>query len=259
MYKGVWIVSSKNDIKLLKSALPIFVPHTRRLSITVSPTILFLEKDGETSLTTTEREGFLHWSKVMLHRLGYVDGQIAVVERFVKDPVEKEVADAIEGGHHGVVCLGQDRSQTWRERLLYRVRGKVTALIGSSKHQSKILVPVDLSASTLLALMFICNNYVGKPGFNLDFVHILRGPSKPVERRWKELKEIVGWDEDFRLQFIPTKDDVAADLLAMVREGNYGTIIMGKRGLSGIKRMLLGSVSASLLRGLSNETLFLVD
>ena len=70
------------------------------------------------------------------------------------------------------------------------------------------------------------------------------------------LKEILGLDEDFRIQFIPAKNRVAADLIKMVRAGNYGTVIMGKRGLSGIKRRLLGSVSASLLRGLSKQTFF---
>jgi 2,4-dienoyl-CoA reductase (NADPH2) len=259
MYKGVWVVSDRKDIELLKSALPLFLPDKRRLSITISPTILFLEKDGKPPLTTTEREDFLRWGKEMLQRFGHVDGQIETVDRAVKDTVEKDVNEAIERGNHGLIFLCQNRSQAWRERLLYNARGKVTALIGSNDRQSNILVPVDLSMSTLLALMFICHSYVGKPGLNIDFVHVLRDPSAPVEKRWKELKEIVGWDEDFRLQLIPAKGDVAAGLLEMVRDGNYGTIIMGKRGLSGIKRRLLGSVSASLLRGLSNQTLFLVD
>ena len=45
----------------------------------------------------------------------------------------------------------------------------------------------------------------------------------------------------------------------MVEEGNYGTVVMGKRGLTGIKRWLLGSVSAGVLRGLQDQSLYLID
>jgi nucleotide-binding universal stress UspA family protein len=34
---------------------------------------------------------------------------------------------------------------------------------------------------------------------------------------------------------------------------------MGKRGLSGLKRMVLGSVSGKVLKGLTGQTLILVD
>jgi nucleotide-binding universal stress UspA family protein len=34
---------------------------------------------------------------------------------------------------------------------------------------------------------------------------------------------------------------------------------MGKRGLSRIKQMLLGSVSSAVLQGLTNQTLLLID
>jgi 2,4-dienoyl-CoA reductase (NADPH2) len=120
-------------------------------------------------------------------------------------------------------------------------------------------VPVDLSSTTLLVLRFVCHVFVGKPGYNLNFVHVFTGHSDAVEQRWEGLKNIVGWDEDFPLQLIPLKKDVAAQLLSKVKEDKCGTIIMGKRGLTGMKRWLLGSVSAGVLRGLTDESIFLID
>jgi 2,4-dienoyl-CoA reductase (NADPH2) len=93
----------------------------------------------------------------------------------------------------------------------------------------------------------------------LNFVHVFTGHSDAVEQRWEGLKNIVGWDEDFPLQLIPLKKDVAAQLLSKVKEDKCGTIIMGKRGLTGMKRWLLGSVSAGVLRGLTDESIFLID
>jgi 2,4-dienoyl-CoA reductase (NADPH2) len=44
-----------------------------------------------------------------------------------------------------------------------------------------------------------------------------------------------------------------------LRHGDFGTLVMGKRGLSRIKQFLLGSVSAAVLQGLTTQTLLLVD
>ncbi len=90
-----------------------------------------------------------------------------------------------------------------------------------------------------------------------NFIHILTGPTRQAEQRWKALKKIVGIVENLHLQLIPPKGD--DDLLDYIWAGGYGTIIMGKRGFSEIKRWLLGSVSVGVLRGLKDQSLFLID
>jgi 2,4-dienoyl-CoA reductase (NADPH2) len=107
--------------------------------------------------------------------------------------------------------------------------------------------------------MFLQQAYMGKTGFRLDFINILDGPAKTARQRWKKYMQILGLEGEFRLQLMPSTSGVANDLLAAVHQGNYGTIIMGKRGLSGIKRWWLGSVSAGVLHGLTDQSLFLVD
>jgi 2,4-dienoyl-CoA reductase (NADPH2) len=107
--------------------------------------------------------------------------------------------------------------------------------------------------------MFLRQAYMGKSGFRLNFVNILDGPMKIARLRWKKHMQIMGFEDELTLQLIPPKGDVVNDLLAVIRQGNYGTIIMGKRGLSGIKRWWLGSVSAGVLHGITDQSLFLVD
>ena len=107
--------------------------------------------------------------------------------------------------------------------------------------------------------MFLRQAYVDRMDVELTFVHVLGGAPEPVEQRWREVKKVVGLADDVPLRFIPSTGNIAADLLETIERDQFGTIVMGKRGLSMIKRWLLGSVSAGVLRGLTDQTLFLID
>jgi 2,4-dienoyl-CoA reductase (NADPH2) len=135
----------------------------------------------------------------------------------------------------------------------------VLALIGGRARSADILVPVDFSPATLLVLMLLRQTYLDQPGFTFTFLHVLTGPGRAAEKQWKAFLKITAVEEDLPLRLLPSTGHVVFDLLKFVEEGNYGTIIMGKRGVSGIKRWLLGSVSAGVLRGLTDQSLLLVD
>jgi 2,4-dienoyl-CoA reductase (NADPH2) len=259
MYRGLWVLADKNDLSILKASLPALIPERRAIPIAIEPTVLFLQGDKKVDFPQPVQDEFIHWSRNMLRRLGFKHGNIKTSLRIMSEAPDKDVHDAIEQGQHGVIILVHNKTQAWRERLLYKERGKVVALIGSSNRQNEILVPVDLSSTTLLVLRFVCHSFVGKPGFNLNFVHIFTGSPDVARQRWEDLKNIVGWDEDFPLQLIPSKGDMASQILNMVKKDKFGTIIMGKRGFTGMKRWLLGSVSVGMLRGLTDESLFLID
>jgi 2,4-dienoyl-CoA reductase (NADPH2) len=107
--------------------------------------------------------------------------------------------------------------------------------------------------------MYLRQIYIYKPGFRLNFIHVLKGSEAPVVQQWKRYLEITGLNTNHPLQMISSTGDVVETLLEKIHTGKYGTIIMGKRGLSGIKRWWLGSVSAGVLNGLTDQSLFLVD
>jgi 2,4-dienoyl-CoA reductase (NADPH2) len=113
--------------------------------------------------------------------------------------------------------------------------------------------------NTLLILMFLRQSYIGKSGFKLNFMHVLTGAKKPALKRWKDLIKIAELDGDIQLKHISVNNSVSDTILECAKTENYGTIIMGKRGLSGVKRWLLGSVSSGVLRGLTGQSLFLID
>ena len=258
-YKELWVVADSNDLKLFKDALPALLPSSQLHPIPISTTFFFLHTGNDGEISNNDREAFLKWGRKTLNSCGFSDAPIHYVVRSAKETCDKEILTEIKQGKYGVILIGKNRHQPWRERLLYQERGKVMALLGSSERQNRILVPIDLSENTLLILTFLRQLYIGRSEFELNFLHILTGPKKSAEHRWKELKKIIELDENIELQCIPRNNEISATILECVKAGSYGTIVMGKRGLSGIKRWLLGSVSSGVLRGLTQQSLFLVD
>jgi len=258
-YKELWVITDGNDLKLFKKALPVFLPNSQQHPIPISPTFFFLQTKNDGEISNQDREVFLKWSRKTLNRCGFSDALIHHVVKLAKETCDKEVQTEIKRGNYGVVLIRKNQRQPWRERILYQERGKVIALLGSSGHRNRILVPIDLSENTLLVLMFLRQLYIGRSEFKLNFLHVLSGPKKSAAHRWKELKRIIELDEKVELQCIAKNSEISDTILECVKAGGYGTIVMGKRGLSGIKRWLLGSVSSGVLRGLTEQSLFLVD
>lgn len=55
------------------------------------------------------------------------------------------------------------------------------------------------------------------------------------------------------------KKDVARDILKEAKDGKYDTIVVGRRGISGVKEFLFGSVSNKVLHLASDVAVIVVD
>jgi nucleotide-binding universal stress UspA family protein len=65
--------------------------------------------------------------------------------------------------------------------------------------------------------------------------------------------------KNIRVKVRKKKKGVARDILAEAKEGGYDTIVVGRRGLSGVKEFFLGSVSQKVLQNAANITVVVVD
>jgi 2,4-dienoyl-CoA reductase (NADPH2) len=258
-FRGLMVLANPNDMAVFRSALPLLFPKRENISSVISPKVLFLQPVDEEMMSRSQKADFMAWAKHSMAHAGFSEALIQPVERSVKESFDREVNAEVQEGKHGVIMLSRDVNQSWRERVPYKVRGKAITLIGTHANYSKVLVPVDLSLITHLVLMFLQQTHLGKPDFQFHFVHALGGPKAAAKQRWEKIKEITGVGPELELECITMGDDIADDLLKIVDSGKYGTIVMGKRGLTGIKRWLLGSVSAGVLRGLRNQSLILID
>jgi 2,4-dienoyl-CoA reductase (NADPH2) len=255
MYKDLWVIADGEDFEMLTQAMPSMIPAKHGISVTV----LFLRNERNAARLDAAMDRTVPRGEAMWRKRGLPGGTLSYEVRQVRDDPDDILCREVDRGGYGAIALRHDPRERWRERFLYRQRGKVVRLIGLNERRSRVLIAVDLSDTTPLVMRYICHAFMGEPSFRMAFIHVLEGDERGATRRWKEICQVVGWDEDFPLRLVPTTGRVAEDLLREIKSGDYGTIIMGKRGHSGIKRWLLGSVSSAVLRGLTDQTMVLID
>ena len=87
-----------------------------------------------------------------------------------------------------------------------------------------------------------------------------KGHMKEAGKKAKELLIESGFQEDKVIAKVQTRRrGIARDIIAEAESGGYDTIVMGRRGLSGIKQFVLGSVSQKVLSGSKGMSIILVD
>ena len=157
----------------------------------------------------------------------------------------------------------------------------------------KIRVPLDDSAGAMAAVHYVARTFGQTSDLHLTLLHILPGlPAafwddghilNEAERQNRQRqiniwidKQAKNWRDIFQKarkqleaggvspkkineEFKPMEFNVADDILNVVETGGYGTIVMGRRGLSGAKKILLGSVSSKIVHYAKNCAVTIVE
>lgn len=254
--RTLWVVAGARDLDLLRTPVAAAGIHARPGTAT---TVLFLKSADPDFGYDKGVAAFMEWSRALWQRRGIADAQLSHKTMAVREePPESLVAAEMERGGFGALILGRNHLELWRERFLYRQRAKAVSLIGTHPRWSQVLVALDLGLASLFVLRHLEPSFLAPPEFRLEFLHVLQGEEGRALRRWREVHQILGRPPP-PLRMVPRTGSVAAAILHELRQGDFGTLVMGKRGLSRIKQLLLGSVSSAVLQGLTTQTLLLID
>jgi 2,4-dienoyl-CoA reductase-like NADH-dependent reductase (Old Yellow Enzyme family)/nucleotide-binding universal stress UspA family protein len=254
------IVTGRSDLTEIISELRRLLPVKRDLCSKSRLTILFLVSESDNTPAADRDNHLIRHTREVLNREVFSEIELSQVVLKAQSFYDAKVKKDINTDNYGIILTNRLEKNAWQTQLLYRERGKVLGLLSANKHTNNILVPVDLSETTLLILTFLKRTYFRTSDVNLHFVHVSTDSTQALHHRWKALKQICDLNSNSpSLAQVPTRGDIAATIMETANANNFGTIVMGKRGLSGIKRWLLGSVSAGVLRRLSNQSLFLID
>lgn len=158
---------------------------------------------------------------------------------------------------------------------------------------AKLLIPLDDSEGAMRAVEYVSNTFGYIPGVEIILVHILPGvpPSlwddghilneaehqqresliaeweKHQEEQWRIIfaaardKLIQGGvaAEAISTKFQPQYNDIAEDILDEADREGCATIVMGRRGLTGATKFLLGSVSNKVVNHARGLAVVIVD
>jgi 2,4-dienoyl-CoA reductase (NADPH2) len=258
-YKGLCVICDEKDLACMKAGIPGLLPANPWMQAENAPTALFPSPKEGSGLSPEAKAGVVDWAKLLSDNSGRHARALTCVDRTVQGRWDHVVCDETRRGNYGMVMIGRNPGQIWRERLLYALRHKVIGLISPNPRLHDVAVLLDFSPTSLLILQFLRHAYGDRPDFRLHFLHAAPAGDTRAQDRWAELKKAVEFKTDAPLGLIPSHGNATAAIVDAIAKGPYGTIVMGKRGLSGIKRLLLGSVSRAVLRKLEDQSLILVD
>jgi 2,4-dienoyl-CoA reductase-like NADH-dependent reductase (Old Yellow Enzyme family) len=254
--RTLWIVAGARDLDIMKTPAAAAGILARPGTAT---TILFLETTDPDPGFHSGIDGFTAWSRDLWQARGVGDARLSHKTIALKGPPESLIDAEMAQGGFGAVILGRNHLELWRERFLYRQRAKAVSLIGTHPRWLQVLVPLDLSLVSLFVLRHLEQSFMTRPEFQIDFLHVLQGEKAGALKRWHEIHQILGWQTPVPLRVVARRGDVPATILHELRNGDFGALVMGKRGLSRIKQLLLGSVSSAVLQGLTTQTLLFID
>ncbi|SDB33019.1 Nucleotide-binding universal stress protein, UspA family [Desulfonatronum thiosulfatophilum] len=158
----------------------------------------------------------------------------------------------------------------------------------------KILVAVDASENSTRAVDYVGAMIGSSPGFAIQLLYVERNPERdtfPDDAAWKKsceqeekkMREYLDQARD-ALQghgvasktvsteyYVPTFNavpsqtgfksplGVADHILRVIREGDFGTVVVGRRGMSKAEEFLFGSVSTKIVHNTKNCTVWVVE
>jgi 2,4-dienoyl-CoA reductase (NADPH2) len=259
-YRVLWVIADRSDMVRFSNALPLLLAAgtwgPRRQP---GPTLLFMAAKDRGADLRSERQALIAKVREQLAAAGGDPRTVRSLTRSVAGRRDRCVRRAVQTGPYGQVIIGGRPAEPWRARLLYSEGRKVVGLVGTHPRPHHVAVCLDLSATSLLLLNLLRQHLHNPSDLKLHLIHALTGSPRSAAHRWRQYRRIVGLTADIELRIIPARGDVAAALLAAATACGCGSILMGQRGLSGIKRLLLGSVSRTVLQNIDDRTLLLVD
>ncbi len=241
---------------------------------------------------TGHAEKILKKYKGQMVRMGISDERIDLATQPKTLGVAKDVLEWAEQGLYDAIVMGRRGLSRVQEAFMGSVTADVVEhsrfipvwVVDGNVTSTNIMVAVDGSESSLHAVDHLSFMVAGNPGVKVTLFHVVPtfGPYSAIDFANKgaandQLVEegkgphMNGFCEDAQKKFreagihddqIETKVrrctlNVSKSIIEEARKGNYGTVVVGRRGINGA--FFMGSVSRHVLDSTSNRTLWLVS
>ena len=241
--------------------------------------------------TKKEAQAFLEDAKNILVKAKFSESKVGLILRERKVGIARDILkectlgyDAVVVGRRGLSKLEDMFLGSISTKIVQGVKNLPVWVIGGEVASKKMLIAVDSSKNSRKAV-----DYVGKFAAHtrgkLTLFHALRSVSfgfvddlvlqdKDTERQlleevdrdipgmFRSYKDILiqsGVDEDrISTKAVLHSTSRSGDILQQAKQGGFGTIVMGRRGLSKVREFLMGRVTNKVLNRAEGFALWIV-
>ncbi len=242
--------------------------------------------------------GFMNYASQILFEAGIPEESVTEKIHESKAGVARDIIKESMNGYNGVI-VGRKGLSKLKDLLLGSVAHKLVEklrhipiwLVGGTPQLGKILLALDGSEGSMKAVDYV-GTLLGGSDYEVSLVHVIREAISYSWRREGEefipskLKESADaeWSEDVRMQMGPVFDEArirlinadfdpnrvttkfitgarsrAGTIVEEAKEGGYGTIVVGRRGLSKVHEFFMGRVSNKVLHLAKDMAVWIVD
>ncbi|MGD8435264.1 MAG: universal stress protein [Syntrophobacterales bacterium] len=237
-------------------------------------------------------EKILSQAKNFFLQKGFDDDRVQTVYRKKADSIPQDICNWVESKRADSVLIstrGRSKLEAFfmgevSSKLLEYCRVCPVWIVEGKVTSNRVLVAVDSSDNALRAVDHVGFMLAGTDS-SVTLFHTMRhlrrfvpkevlNEAPELEELWKtkagqEIEPFMKKAKEMLLQaglkesqitkkVVDGSRSAASDILDEARNNGYGTIVMGRRGLSGVKEFFMGSVSSKVLYGSTRMATWIV-
>ena len=223
-------------------------------------------------------EEFFRKAKGQFRRSGFPDKSIQEKLRAKRLGIARDIIQEADQGKYAAVVISRKGAGQLKDIVLGNVTNKMLerilslplCLVGQSPKPGKILLAFDGSPGSKNAVDF-AGHRMGTSGFEIELIHVIRGEHEKYVSLAKESMEIefdqmkkqligLGFEPDMITSKIVTgAGSRAGTIVKEASLGNYGTIVIGRRGLSRVQEFIMGRVSNKVVQMAKKQAVWVVN
>jgi 2,4-dienoyl-CoA reductase (NADPH2) len=152
----------------------------------------------------------------------------------------------------------------WDKAKVIRRKNAVKEMENPRK---RVLIAMDGSENATMGAAYVGDMLANSKDVFVTLLHIQTDESLKNEEGINQMMEIARSllahagipEEAINIQFHKESAGVARDILNYLAEGDYGTIVVGRRGISRTQEFLFGSVSSKIVQNTKGCTVWVVE
>jgi len=229
---------------------------------------------------------YMNRAKNILVESGIPEDKIVVSIRTRKKGIARDIIKEARNGYRAVI-IGRKSNADFQDIIMGSVAEKIVEkvtfnpvmIIGKIPPDEKVLIAVDGSKNSMRAVDFVAKILGGYP-YDIFLLHVIRGIAtagidrlflskdtikeaennmKSVfEEMKKQLVEVGFKNKRIKTKIIHGARSRAGAIVQEAKESNYGTIVVGRRGLSNIQSFFMGRVSNKVVHMTRNQAIWVV-